>query len=138
MNSRKVLWAAAAITAAVVGCSGPSYEIAEVDGVVKVKGQPMKGLFLQFMPENGPTSIAETDDSGRFRLQYRDPKTNTMKDGAVVGKHRVVVMDAERPSVAQGEEPKPGRIPEKYSDMVKSPLTQEIRSGPQSIEVLID
>lgn len=137
MISRKIL-CAAAVLAFVAGCSGPGYEIAEVEGVVKVKGRPTKGLFLQFMPENGPTSIGETDEAGRFRLQYRDPKTNTMKDGAVVGKHRVVVMDAERPSVAQGEDPKPGRIPDKYSDLVNSPLKQEVRSGPQSIEITID
>lgn len=120
------------------GCSGPGYEIAEVEGVVKYKGQPMKGLYLQFMPEKGPTSIGETDADGRFRLQYRDAKSNTMKNGAVVGKHRVVVMDAERPDVPQGESPKPGRIPDKYSDLVNSPLKQEIRSGPQSIEIQID
>ncbi len=138
MISRKMLGAVATITLAMAGCSGPGFETAEVEGVVKVKGQPMGGLFLQFLPEKGPTSIGETDDEGRFRLQYRDPKTNTMKDGAVVGRHRVVVMDAKRPDVPQGETPKPGRIPDKYSDMVNSPLNQEIRSGPQSIEVKID
>lgn len=138
MNSHRFSLTIVCVSLALAGCAGEGYEIAPVDGVVKFKDQPMKGLFLQFLPERGPTSIAETDAEGRFRLQYRDPKSNTMKDGAVVGKHRVVVMDAEGREVPQGETPKPGRIPAKYADLMASPLTQEIRSGPQSIEIRIE
>lgn len=119
-------------------CAGPRYEIAEVDGVVKYRGQPMKRLVVQFLPERGPSSIGETDDNGRFRLRYQEPNSSQLRDGAVVGKHRVVVADIDRPVAGQGEEPRPGRIPDRYGDLTQSPLSQEVRSGKQTIEIRLD
>lgn len=122
----------------VAGCSPAGPEMAEVEGVVLYKNKPMKGMYVQFMPELGPSSLAETDDQGKFKLQYRDAKLNVMKDGAAVGKHRVLVSDAERPQANQGEAVKPGRIPEIYSETSASPLVQDIKSGKQTIEVKLD
>lgn len=119
------------------GCS-PRYEIAEVDGVVTYGGVPVGKLFIMFMPEKGPTSTAETDEQGRFKLQYRDPKKNVLVDGAIVGKHRVIVTDVGVGQAAQGEAQKPGRIPPIFGDMTQSPITKEIGKGKQTIEIKLD
>jgi hypothetical protein len=62
----------------------------QVEGIVKLEGTPVPDVFVQFVPEDpveqGPISTAQTDSKGHFRLMTQDDR-----DGAVIGKHRVLV-----------------------------------------------
>lgn len=114
------------------GCSrGP--QMAEVEGVVKVKGQPTDGIQVEFWPEaEGPRSRGVSDSEGRFVLS-----TDEATKGAVVGKHRVVLTDVgilgtkilgragENVDMAEGKKP---RISSDYSG-ASSPLTKDVVAG---------
>jgi hypothetical protein len=76
---------------AMSGCGGSGYQVATVKGKVTCKGQPVKGGSITFSPksdEKTPGKAAEgrLDENGEFVLS-----TYGKKDGAVVGKHRVVI-----------------------------------------------
>jgi hypothetical protein len=81
-----------ALVALCAGCdSGPRF--APVSGVIKINGQPYGKAVVSFQPiggvENpnpGRGSSAYTDESGRYVLKSDE------KNGAVVGKHRVMIM----------------------------------------------
>jgi hypothetical protein len=121
------------------GC-GRSVALAEVDGTVRLDGQPAGQVFVVFVPEDPqqPQSTGITDAEGRFKL-----RCNNSRPGAVVGPHRVTLVDA---AVAPGgrkrdDEPEEGevrpvsRIPEVYSRIDKSPLRQTIAAGTQSVDI---
>lgn len=62
----------------------------QVEGVVKLEGAPVANVFVQFVPadpeEQGPISRGMTDSKGHFRLA-----TDDERDGAVIGKHKILV-----------------------------------------------
>jgi hypothetical protein len=62
----------------------------QVEGVVKLDGRPVADVFVQFVPEDsveqGPISTAQTDARGHFHL-----KTQDEQEGAVLGKHKILV-----------------------------------------------
>ncbi|MGL6072613.1 MAG: hypothetical protein ACRC8S_00500 [Fimbriiglobus sp.] len=72
-----------------IGCSrGP--EMAEVSGVLKRAGKPLKNVRVEFWPEgDGPKSSGVTDAEGKYVLKTVDGVTS----GAVVGPHRVILKD---------------------------------------------
>jgi len=89
MSCRRFLALPALAFLAMAGCSrGP--EIAEVSGVLKSKGTPLKNVRIEFLPESsGPKSTGVTDDQGRYVLKTEDG----LLPGAVVGPHRVILKD---------------------------------------------
>jgi hypothetical protein len=127
--------------AALIGCSGASLQTAEVAGVVLIKGKPADKLRIEFSPDgtkgtSGPISMAETDDQGRYSLQYFPPDANAPKPGAVVGWHRVVLSDRRLAESATGR----GvalRVPAEYTLVGSTPLSQEVKPGTQTIELSI-
>lgn len=89
----------------VVGCGGP--EMAPVEGKVSFNGKPVKEAQVTFAPvptsaedkEPGKAATGFTDENGRYALSTFQPL-----DGAIVGKHRVlVVIDATNPAKAKLE-----------------------------------
>lgn len=81
----------------VAGC-GSEYEIASISGVVTYDGEPLPNASVRFQPQRqgespmvGPTSIAVTDEQGRFAL-----KTYEGQAGAVVGPHVVSISTREQ------------------------------------------
>jgi hypothetical protein len=85
---RLCFWAAGALLATAIGCSGSKF--VPVSGVVSLDGKPYGKAAVSFQPigttENpnpGRGSSAYTDDSGRFKL------ISDNNNGAVVGKHLV-------------------------------------------------
>jgi hypothetical protein len=82
--------------------------MAPVSGAVTTGGKPVGGLIVTFqpLPPEGGTSaaakraIGETDSDGSFTLS-----TSTKGDGAVVGKHRVMVLSSDRSAAPPGELP---------------------------------
>jgi hypothetical protein len=84
------------------GCKGSN--IVKVNGVLTYKGTPVKNARLQFLPENGRQSWAETDEQGRFKVNY-----DAQQDGAVIGKHKVWIEPrpmtvAEKTAIQEGRE----------------------------------
>lgn len=125
-----------ALIAAGGGCQrGPAWNLTSVEGTVTKDGQPLPNIEVTFFPdlevgEQGPRSTAVTDESGRYCLQ-----AHYGESGAVVGKHRVTLLDPN--SRITGGMPMPvkaSRIPTNCAVFDKTPLRVEIQSGPQVID----
>jgi hypothetical protein len=88
------------LVAALAGCSESGPKIVKVTGTLKYKGQPVPNAYLTFRPEFGRQSWAQTDEQGRFKVNY-----DRTQDGAVVGKHKVSAeMWGGRPSTPAEQE----------------------------------
>jgi len=122
-----------------IGCEGGP-KLAEVEGTVKLKGNTLDKIQVEFWPiGSGPRSFGVTDAKGRFTLTS-DGKRN----GAVVGAHKVVLRDVgilgdkflgragETVDMAKG---KKSRISEDLSDPQKTPFTREVATGKNTIEL---
>jgi hypothetical protein len=67
------------------GCGHRGPELGDVSGTVKLDGQFVEDLQIEFQPdEEGAPSYGVTDANGRYSLQYSPDRT-----GAIVGKHTV-------------------------------------------------
>ncbi|MFO0810727.1 MAG: hypothetical protein U0746_19025 [Gemmataceae bacterium] len=96
--------AIAVATLLLAGCNdGP--KVVKVVGTLTYKGQPVTNAILQFRPEKGRQTWAQTDEQGRFKVNY-----DKTQDGAVLGKHKVWLefrpqTAAEQDAVMQGKRP---------------------------------
>jgi hypothetical protein len=71
------------------GC-GTSYKVVPVSGRVTMDGKGLGHAEVMFIPEpqgDKPSSMALTDDDGHYSMSLN----NSKGDGAVVGKHKVVI-----------------------------------------------
>jgi len=126
---------------AVAGCSDSGPKVVKVTGTLTFKGQPVSNAVLTFRPEFGRQSWAQTDEQGRFKINYdRD------QDGAVVGKHKVWIDLRTVPSPNQ-EPGMPGRRPPMSKEMSEffdkynadnSKLTVEITKDTKDLKLDID
>jgi hypothetical protein len=133
----KSLWTAIVAVAGVFvgGCTADKgYELAEVEGVVTINGQPAENMGVEFWPtgEFGPKSRGITDAQGRFVLSTWDG----LEKGAVVGQHKVVVRDNslmkvpfagranENVDTTQGAKP---RMADVYTNFNSTPLEADIK-----------
>jgi hypothetical protein len=96
----------------------------------------MPNLRLNFQPEKGRPSWGDTDENGRFTLEY-----DAQNKGALVGKHTVSA--AYR--AATPDEEMAGKVPPavrivtvKYGDMLNSPLKVEITGPTDNLELKFD
>src|SRR5258708_3971391 len=110
----------------VSGCreKGPSF--APVQGVVRLNGQPERGLLVRSSPDaekgNGMPAFAtgKTDEQGKYTLKYEYRGKEGI--GAPVGWHRVTIVDSKVGVTPQGQEPKPSSIPYAYGSVSTTPL----------------
>lgn len=122
------------------GCSGKP-KLVEVEGTVKVNGQPVEGIQVEFWPTaSGPRSFGVTDAQGRFTLTTDDGK----EKGASVGMHKVVLRDVgimgdkflgragEDVDMTKGKKP---RIANVYSDPHTTTVEKEVKSGKNQIDI---
>jgi hypothetical protein len=123
------------LVAAAAGCDGGP-KIVKVSGVATHQGKPMPNLRLNFQPEKGRPSWGDTDENGRFTLEY-----DAQNKGALVGKHTVSA--AYR--AATPDEEMAGKVPPavrivtvKYGDMLNSPLKVEITGPTDNLELKFD
>jgi hypothetical protein len=110
LRIRKLIlpWAAPLLLVALAGC-GAGPRIVKVRGTLTYKGVPVKHAYVDFTPEHGRPSWGQTDEEGRFTLNY-----DSKQDGAVVGKHKVSVRlrpttAAEQEAVMKGKRPPQSR-----------------------------
>jgi hypothetical protein len=122
------------------GCSG-KHKLVEVEGTVKVNGQPVEKIQVEFWPvASGPRSIGVTDAQGRFTLMSDDGK----QKGASLGMHKVVLRDVgilgdkflgragEDVDMTKGQKP---RIAAIYGDPQTTTLNKEVKSGKNQIDI---
>jgi hypothetical protein len=127
-----------AVLLAVAGC-GARVAYTSVGGKVTLGGKPLAGVKVWFHPmtegdEGLPYATGVTDNEGAYKLT-----SNNGKDGAMVGKHRVVIDwpprertdDRTRPPPAQGPP-----IPLPYTQASATPFILEVKAGgPQTIDL---
>ena len=77
-----------------VGCGGggpPLPKLAEATGTVLMKGAPLEGARVQFIPTTGASSVGMTDAQGKFTLMYNGktpgvvPGNNIIKISKMTG-----------------------------------------------------
>ncbi|PQO35303.1 hypothetical protein C5Y96_09730 [Blastopirellula marina] len=110
-----------------LGCySSGGPDLGYVEGNVTLDGKPLDDAKVQFEPDNARPSIAYTDGSGHYVLQF----TGT-RDGAAIGTHTVRIFSARGSSGGEGDGPlvkaRPELLPASYND--KSTLVAEVKSG---------
>lgn len=87
LSIRKPVITRALLVIALAGCSSDSGpKVIPVTGVLTYKGKPVTNAYIEFIPNHGRTSWAQTDAQGRFKVNY-----DRERDGAVVGTHKVYV-----------------------------------------------
>jgi hypothetical protein len=126
-------------------------EFAEVEGTVTLDGKPLADVEVQFLPDPeksnpGPTASAYTDAAGHYKLRCE----KMSQDGAVLGPHRVCVIDITAiaplgpPGLAPpslpgpatvSQKPKLSRVPAVYNDPTRTPFRDvEVKSGKQTLD----
>ena len=107
------------------GCGEPAPEFVPIEGVVRLNGQPKRGLFVRFSPDEEKgnttrsTASGTSDEQGGFKLQYE--YQGETGDGAAVGWYRVTIGDTTIGYTPQGQQPKPPTIPPIYSSPAGTP-----------------
>lgn len=133
----------AAGVALLAGCGrGPS--LAAVEGTVSgPDGKPMPDILVQFNPDQNTGSkvfgsSAVTDPNGRFVL-----KCDNGEPGAVVGPHRVVLIDSafgNEDDANLGKRPakkQVNRVPQTYLSPTTTPLAVVVEADKKSYELKI-
>jgi hypothetical protein len=136
------LFCCVSFAALLTGCSEePSLTIANAEGILKINGQPADGVMIQFLPDaasgkNCPTSSGSTDEDGRFSLKLADGR-----DGAVVGKCRVTLVDVNQaPRYGNQDDAEPlvnarKPLPSSYAIPNPNGLTVEVKEDGSPIEI---
>lgn len=113
----------AAATAAVLGCSGKTglKGLVPVSGIVTLKGAPLAGAVVSFVPvtPGARAAAATTDPEGRFKLT-----TLVAEDGAAPGEYQVTVSKTE----TIGKTYTPEEANEYYNKNMKSPPSPEMKN----------
>jgi hypothetical protein len=76
------------------GCGGSGVDLAPVEGMVTLDGQPVEKAGVLFTPEKagtGPSASGTTDARGAFRLSTAN------RPGAPLGDHLVLITKTKRP-----------------------------------------
>jgi hypothetical protein len=116
------------LLAALAGCGGGDSNLAHVEGVVRVNGQPLAAGRVVFQPmQAGLNALGRINPDGTFTLTTKE--TN----GALIGEHKVAIIaaqaPAERPDPSAGLPPLKWLAPERYAAVGTSGLTCEVKAG---------
>jgi hypothetical protein len=137
MNFTRLRWVATASLLLVfcVGCSKKP-QVAIVEGVVRLNGEPLEDIHVEFWPEVGRRSWGKTDETGTFRL--KTDANNLSQNGCLPGKNKVSLRDTypmkddyidEGGNWVDMSNGRKSRIHYKYMDAVNSPLSVEVKLG---------
>lgn len=102
----------------------------QVEGVVKLEGAPLSNVFVRFVPEDpeeqGPISSGRTDSKGHFRLA-----TDDEREGAVIGKHRILVFAGRTETGAR----EGSAVPPTYRTVKDTKLSLDVTPDKHSYEL---
>jgi hypothetical protein len=123
-----------ALSSGLTGCSSQDrMKTAIVKGQVTYKGKPVPNGTVLFIPsDQGPSATGELQKDGTYTLT-----TYRKGDGAVLGKHKVVIVAMEDNSDKLPEQRNPlppSIVPDKYTSAVTTDLTAEVKD----VENVID
>jgi hypothetical protein len=131
-------WTALAAAGLLMGCVGGAGPY-PVDGtVVWEDGSPAKELHLGSvvfdLPEKRISARGMIQPDGTFRLT-----TNKADDGALVGKHKVMVIEGARRSLPGGDGTQlaPGHMDSMYSDPATTDLTATVEPRKNVIKLTV-
>ncbi|HVK16948.1 MAG TPA: hypothetical protein VM533_08355 [Fimbriiglobus sp.] len=132
--ARTALVALAALAAlwAAAGCGGEKRaRTARVNGKVTYKGKAVPNGTVTFIPASGgPSATGEIAKDGTFSMT-----TYSSGDGAILGKHKVVIVAMQDMGEKLPEERvplPPPIVPNRYTNPATSPLTAEVQDGENS------
>jgi hypothetical protein len=129
---------ASAVLIASLGCGNDRVSVYRVHGKVTLDGKPMRGGgAISFMPAGGQAGKAaggEIAEDGSYELTTYSPG-----DGSMAGEFRVVInqvvekepemtQDGQKAAKAATVVPPADRIPDIYSDPVRTPLTAKVEA----------
>lgn len=120
-----------------VGCGGRGDrpELATVTGTVFLDDKPLSDTWVMFNPTRGRTSLARTNNDGKYELLYLEGVK-----GANIGSHSVVITAYNEDEIeemkASSNEPVKEPIPAKYNS--KTTLTEEVKEGKNVIDFHLD
>ena len=100
------------------GRGGDGPPLGKVMGVVTLDGSPLPDAQVEFLPQSGRPSMAETGKDGAYRLQY-----TVDRDGALVGPHTVKIHTAIPGRADSAKE----LLPDRYHS--KTELKAEVKAG---------
>ncbi len=124
-----------------VGCGQTEMPTVPVEGTVQLDGRPLENVLVRFLPdtvdgETCPGSAGVTDAQGHFRLRCED-----QRDGAVVGRHRVVLEDMAVYAMPRKENAPPpaksvkSRVPPHYGSAANTPLCVDIEREQSPVRI---
>ena len=139
--ARRLLPLAVLVPLLISGC-GRSVPLGQVDGTVRLDGQPIGQVMVVFIPEDPrlPQSMGITDERGQFKL-----RCGKQGAGGAIGNHRVTLVDAAAAPATKGAMrnrprgalPPTSRIPAIYNRADSTPLREAIAAGSQAIAIEI-
>lgn len=121
MGLFRLLLPVAICAVSLAGCTGGSDlpKTGAVTGTVTLDGQPAAKCSVTFESDSGQVAFGQTDDAGRYELQFRDGVR-----GAVVGSNKVrIETTLEAPAPAGYKDP----IPAKYN--TQTTLQVNVQAG---------
>jgi hypothetical protein len=126
------------------GCRGERKEgLAAVNGQITYGGQPVPAGQIFFYPTNGGRRSSGSIDRGKYVLTSYKPG-----DGALIGKHKVVIdgteipapppdIDAPGATVAPVFTPPERILPAAYYEQATTPLEADVKDGDNIIDFAI-
>ena len=114
------------------GCGGRGGPpLGTVTGKVTLDGEPVPGLSVTFVPEEGGSpSYGGTNENGEYRLFF-----NQKRAGAELGSHKVIIENREPETDDSGkliDDTPIVKIPKKYQQ--PGQLTADVSSGRNNID----
>jgi hypothetical protein len=113
-------------------CGGGGKKTAVVRGTLTYNGKPVPNGTISFIPESGPTATGEIQSDGTYALT-----TYRKGDGAVLGKHKVIIVAMEDMSgkLPEARNPLPPPIvPVKYTSLATTDLRAEVKDQDNKID----
>ncbi|MDR3637057.1 MAG: carboxypeptidase regulatory-like domain-containing protein [Isosphaeraceae bacterium] len=140
------IWQAATLlsTLAILGCATgtpdelpPDFgKLVPVKGTVKIKGKPLRGVVVTFLPPKWSASNGETDADGSYTLE------TARKPGALPGEYKVAISylvsaDGQPQGLAPRSSMSPSlgmstaqeKLPAEFSDLGRTTLKATVPSG---------
>lgn len=121
----------------VAGCSGGGQGLAVVKGKITYKGNAVPNGTINFLPAdaNKPSATGEIQPDGSYVMKTF--LSNKPSDGAVVGKHKVVIVamaDMANVLPEQRTPLPPPIVPIKYTSPATSDLTATVENKENTID----
>jgi hypothetical protein len=116
------------------GCESKP-KVVRVTGTLRHNKEPVAGIMLYFVPDEGRLSWGFTNQDGQYELEY-DKKTK----GALVASHKVYLIYRPEDSRMRGITPYPGAqaLLAKYGNLETTPLRYEVKENGQVIDIDLD